>query len=109
MTSERPPPHSAESENPIKPPQLDIEKYRPLVSEFEIGEEEQSALLESLWHIMKSFVDMGFGVDSIQILFPEIFENSSDCVDEMLSLTHPNNIDHELEAVMRSAEKEDSK
>ena len=93
----------------MPPSELDLEKYRPLIAEFEMSEDEKNALLESLWHIMKAFVDMGFGVNSIQILFPELFENPSGNVDEMLSSEHPTNIEHEFEAALQDAEKDESK
>lgn len=52
----------------VEPPKCDIEKYRKHVQEFDLTPEEESELLKSLWLIMAAFVDMGFGVDSIQIL-----------------------------------------
>ncbi len=52
----------------VEPPKCDIEKYREHVQEFDLTPEEEAELLKSLWLIMAAFVDMGFGVDSIQIL-----------------------------------------
>jgi len=59
---------TAQDQPAIKPPQCDLEKYHEHVKDFDLSEEEQSELLKTIWHIMAAFVDMGFGVDSIQLL-----------------------------------------
>lgn len=46
----------------------DPEKYREYLDGFDLSEEEQNELLKTLWTIMAGFVDLGFGVDSIQFL-----------------------------------------
>jgi len=46
----------------------DPEKYREYLDEFELSEQEEGELLGTLWMIMASFVDMGFGVDSVQFV-----------------------------------------
>lgn len=61
--------HRANSAPPAVPP-LDTEKYREYVDEFEIPEESKIELLQTLWWIMAAFVDLGFGVDSVQRLLP---------------------------------------
>lgn len=52
----------------IEPPKCDIEKYREQVEVFDLTTEEEDELIKSLWMIMAAFVDIGFGVDSIQLL-----------------------------------------
>ncbi|MAI62879.1 MAG: hypothetical protein CBB87_10440 [Micavibrio sp. TMED27] len=52
----------------VNPPKCDIEKYREHVQEFELTAEEEAELIKNLWLIMAAFVDLGFGVDSIQLL-----------------------------------------
>ncbi|MEZ5492361.1 MAG: hypothetical protein R3F50_18920 [Gammaproteobacteria bacterium] len=52
----------------ISPPKCDIEKYREHVQSFDLSPEEEAELLKNLWLIMAAFVDLGFGVDSIQFL-----------------------------------------
>ncbi|MEW8051083.1 MAG: hypothetical protein AB2809_11960 [Candidatus Thiodiazotropha sp.] len=59
---------SAQDEPAMPPPQCDMEKYQEHVKDFDLTEEEQTELLKTLWSIMAAFVDMGFGVDSIQLL-----------------------------------------
>lgn len=53
--------------DPTGPP-CDLQKYREYVEDFDLSEEEQTELLKTLWMIMAAFVDLGFGVDSIQLL-----------------------------------------
>ena len=52
----------------VEPPKCDFEKYREHVQEFDLTAEEEDELLKNLWLIMAAFVDLGFGVDSIQLL-----------------------------------------
>ena len=49
---------------------LDMDRYREHVAEFDLTEEQKTELLRTLWSIMKSFVDLGFGVDSVQHILP---------------------------------------
>lgn len=46
----------------------DLEKYRPYLEGFNLSSQEEAEILEMLWKIMATFVDLGFGVDSIQFL-----------------------------------------
>jgi len=52
----------------IEMPKCDLEKYREHVKDFDLSLDEQTDLLKTIWRIMASFVDLGFGVDSIQLL-----------------------------------------
>lgn len=54
----------------LKVPECDVAKYHEHVKDFDLTEEEQGELLKSLWSIMAAFVDLGFGVDSVQLLRP---------------------------------------
>jgi len=60
--------NSAKGTQGLQPLACDTEKYREHIEEFELSDEEQSELLKTLWTIMAAFVDLGFGVDSIQFL-----------------------------------------
>ncbi|PUB90896.1 MAG: hypothetical protein DBP01_05225 [gamma proteobacterium symbiont of Ctena orbiculata] len=69
---------SAPGEPAVKPLACDPEKYREYLDEFDCSEEEQTELLQILWSIMAAFVEMGFGVDSIQFLPTEAQEAEAD-------------------------------
>ncbi|MCU7839797.1 MAG: hypothetical protein KZQ94_10525 [Candidatus Thiodiazotropha sp. (ex Troendleina suluensis)] len=68
-------PEALESDG-AQPLQLDPEKYRTYLDEFELSEEQQNELLETLWHIMRTFVEIGWGLDSVQSVFSGIAENA---------------------------------
>lgn len=53
-------------------PPLDADKYREYVEDFDLPEERKIELLKTLWWIMAAFVDLGFGVDSVQRLLPAL-------------------------------------
>lgn len=72
----------------LSPPELDIEKYRPYIAEFDLSEKEQIELLEALWFIMKSFVEFGFGLDSIQTLLPDLADFSLEESHDLRQCSH---------------------
>lgn len=55
-------------------PVLDLERYLPEVEDAFASEEEALEFLRTLWNIMCAFVDLGWGVDSINFAFPELAE-----------------------------------
>ncbi|MCU7805678.1 MAG: hypothetical protein KZQ96_21030 [Candidatus Thiodiazotropha sp. (ex Lucinoma borealis)] len=75
----------------VKTPTCDPEKYREHVEEFDLSEQEQTELLQTLWSIMAAFVDMGFGVDSFQFLPKETLSSAhSDTDEEVPGFKDPN-------------------
>lgn len=65
--------------SPISGPSaFDAEEYLPYVAEFDLTEKQASELLATLWEIMKAFVDLGFGVDSIHEFLPALKEVSQE-------------------------------
>lgn len=46
----------------------DIDRYRQDLEGFDLTAEEETELLMNLWRIMAAFVDMGFGLDSVQLI-----------------------------------------
>lgn len=69
----------ANSKNSDAPLDLTAEQFRHHIDEFDLTEEQQTELLQTLWNIMSTFVDIGWGVDTVQLYLPELFnEPSSD-------------------------------
>ena len=60
----------------LQPLRLDPEEYRDDLAEFDLTEEQQNQLLQTLWDMMSMMVDIGWGVDAVQMLLPHLFENS---------------------------------
>jgi|SRR5690606_18519076 len=59
-------------------PPLDVDAYAPYVEELELTDEQKTDLLRTLWQIMASFVELGFGVDSIHQALPGLRDFSSE-------------------------------
>jgi hypothetical protein len=58
-------------------PSLDKARYAPHLGDMELSEAQQADLLGAIWTIMCAFVDLGFGVDSVQTVLPFLREISS--------------------------------
>lgn len=59
---------SGQNRKVLDPPSCDTDKYLKYIEDFDISEEEKAELLKTIWFIMATFVDLGFGVDSTQLL-----------------------------------------
>lgn len=55
-----------------------MDKYKGHMADTDLTEEQQAEFLQTLWSIMKAFVDLGFDVNSIQSFMPELAANSSE-------------------------------
>jgi hypothetical protein len=64
-------------------PQFDAAKYRQHLEGFDLTEEQQTELLAILWRILATFVDLGFGVDSVQLLPALAQASAEDEVDQL--------------------------
>jgi hypothetical protein len=58
-------------------PPLDVGKWRPYLDDFDITEEQKAEIIRILWNMMITFVDLGFGQESVQRIFPAIAAISS--------------------------------
>lgn len=66
-------PHSDQGYPSIE---FDGDKYRSDISEFDLPDEQANQVLKALWDMMVMMVDLGWGVDSVHMLFPDLFENA---------------------------------
>jgi hypothetical protein len=57
-------------------PPLDPEKYRCFFEGTGLSEQQQIEYLKVLGSIMATFVDLGFGVDSVQQVLPALEESN---------------------------------
>jgi len=64
----------------VNPPTLTIdwEFYGKYLEESDLSDAEKRAFLESLWSIVVSFVDLGFGVHPVQQVAGEICEQQAE-------------------------------
>jgi hypothetical protein len=51
-------------------PPCDPDKYRVYLEDTELTEDQQRQYLKTLWSIMATFVELGFGLDSVQRVIP---------------------------------------
>ncbi len=55
---------------------LNPDDYREDIAEFELTREQEDELLSTLWNMMRTFVDIGWGVDTVQLFLPDLFEKA---------------------------------
>ena len=70
----------------IPPLQLDPDKYREYLEEFDMTIEEQNELLETLWHIMRTMVELSFDLDKIELFSNETDQDSGKQAINLLSI-----------------------
>ena len=56
---------------------LDPEKYQQEMADFDISEEQKRELLETLWSIMRLFVELGYSVDVSGQMLNQIFQEAA--------------------------------
>lgn len=62
---------------------FDVAPYMEDLKDFDISEEEKIAFLNALCLIMKTFVDIGWNVDSVQRIFPPLIEVEQTTLDSL--------------------------
>lgn len=72
------------------PPKLEFDgdEYRHYLNDVEISDEKAEELLRALWEIMRTFVDLGWGLESIQMFLPDFLETASPDSDNPLKPKH---------------------
>lgn len=82
------PPHNTElthgpplsgkgEEGALAPLACEPQDYMNELAEFEMSDEQKTELLQTLWNIMATMVDIGWGVDTVQLFLPEIFDKAA--------------------------------
>jgi len=72
----------------------DLEEFRPDLAEFGMRRDQEDELLLTLWQIMSAFVDLGWGVDSVQMVFPELTEIFSEIAINEVKSNHSKTQEH---------------
>ncbi|OHU89193.1 MULTISPECIES: hypothetical protein [Pseudoalteromonas] len=67
----------AEENAPTKPLVLFPEDYYSDIQDLDLTPEQANELLSTLWNIMSTMVNIGWGVDTVQIVLPELFNSDS--------------------------------
>jgi hypothetical protein len=50
---------------------FDARKYQPYFQDMDLSESQRAEVLQILWSVMVTFVDLGFGVDSVRLALPQ--------------------------------------
>ena len=73
---------------------LDVDRYQKYLDDADLSEAQKQDVLEALWSIIVSFVDLGFGVHPVQRAcgqLPEIASQSSNQVVDVVNCKEPIN------------------
>lgn len=47
---------------------LDLKKYRPYLDEFDLTDDQKTAMIEALWSVAEAVADLAYGVHSTQLV-----------------------------------------
>ena len=72
---------------------FDYEKYAPYLEDADLTEEQKREFLETLWSIMVSFVDLGFGIHPVQQVCGQEDEIGPSIADQCENMLHSKNTD----------------
>ena len=74
---------------------LDPDEFREDMAEFGMTKEQEDEYLQTLWNILAIFVDLGWGVETVQNFLPELFgkdgQDSGNLLEAKDSKSHFNN------------------
>ena len=59
------------------PLQINPDEYREDLADFDLTKEQQDELLQTLWNMMSMMVDLGWGLDSVQLFAPNKLDAES--------------------------------
>ncbi|MCP5275793.1 MAG: hypothetical protein H6936_13275 [Burkholderiales bacterium] len=79
------------------PLKFEPDDYRHHLDEFDLTQEQQNELLESLWMIMSTMVDIGWGVDTVQILLPDLFAEVAPDSEKLLESRNTSELDQTVD------------
>lgn len=81
-------------EAPLTPLTLDPGEYHKHLDEFDLTEEQKLALLQTLWTIMQTMVDIGFGLDSTQMFLSKLSADFDTDSGNEVNINHTDNFNH---------------
>ena len=81
------------------PPVLDTSKYRGHLAALALSREQEDELLAIVWEMMRAFVDLGFGMDSVSPLGSVGAQNTSRQGPPSLQLDERNAVRERFRAV----------
>ena len=76
---------------------FDPEDYRDEIDEMDLSEEQAIEYLQTLWDIMYTMVNLGWGVESVQNILPSEFEKASSDSGKLLQVEGSSNFNANVE------------
>lgn len=67
----------------------DYEKYRPLLDEFNLADEQKDEFIDVMWVLLDSFVERAHGEDGVQKIVDKHAPDTGISDSDRLSLTRP--------------------
>jgi hypothetical protein len=64
----------------------DMDKYRAMLAEYDLTDDERDEFICMMWSLLKNFVDLGFGVDATSQVLKQLWKNAGIDVDEVVDL-----------------------
>ena len=58
-------------QSPISAPKLDLNKYRAMIKDERVTQEQADEILKCFWEIAATFARLGHGLDPVQVVFSE--------------------------------------
>jgi hypothetical protein len=56
---------------------IDLDEFRNGLAEYDLDDAQKDELLAALWQIIFTFVQIGWGIDSVHLVIPELADFSS--------------------------------
>ena len=77
MTVESEPSISDTNQKGVISNDFNPDEYRHHLESLNLTKEQEDEILTALYHIMSTFVQIGWGVENVQYFLPDLFENVS--------------------------------
>lgn len=74
---------------------VDVEAYRHFLEESDLSEAQQRELIETLWNVIVSFVDLGFGVSPLSEWAEEGTKTAPQVRTDQVQLSDPHHREHQ--------------
>ncbi len=58
---------------------VDLDRYLPYLDDTDLTETQKREMIGALWRVMAAFVDLGFGVDPVQLACGKLSETHTQC------------------------------
>lgn len=70
----------------VLPPNLDLEKHRDELKKYKLSKQEETEFLQTLWNIMRTMAEMGWGIEQSQTILNGLFDKASQDSGKLLRL-----------------------